>query len=56
MFKALIMEVYEALLKPHTLTPAQIAKANEALRKLRREGGYSEKPDVKTKRKVLFKL
>jgi hypothetical protein len=60
MFTSLIESVREALdearLMPFSLSAEKIRDANERLKKLRRDGGYSEKPDVNTKRKVLVRL
>jgi hypothetical protein len=60
MFTSLIESLREAVdearLMPFSLSAQKIRDANERLKKLRRDAGHSEKPDVNTKRKVLFRL
>jgi hypothetical protein len=62
MFAPLIEALREALdeeakkLMPFSLSAEKIRDANERLKKLRRDAGYSEKPLVNTKRKTLFRL
>lgn len=61
MFGSLIEELRIELdeeakkLMPFKLSAERIRQANETLRKLRRDSGYDEKPDVKTSRKVLIR-
>jgi hypothetical protein len=62
MFSSLIESVREAFdeeakkLMPFSMSAEKIRDANERLKKLRRDAGYSEKPLVNTKRKVLVRL
>jgi len=62
MFTSLIGSLREALdeeakkLMPFSMSAQKIRDANERLKKLRRDGGYSEKPDVNTKKKVLMRF
>jgi len=63
MFRTLVEAIVDALgegpegvkLRPFELTRAQIRQTELALRKLRRDAGESEKPDVNTRKKVLFR-
>lgn len=62
MFTSLIDLLREAVneeakrLMPFSLSAQKIRDANERLKKLRRDAGHSEKPDVNTRRKVLLRI
>lgn len=60
MFTSLIESIRDAVdetkLTPFHLSAEKIRAANKTLEKVRRDGGYDPKPDVKTKRKVIMRL